>query len=48
LFTGIQPQVEAVRQRFTQSESNIVSIRKQPQRANTACWQSRTSWAGRR
>jgi hypothetical protein len=48
VFTGIQPQVEVARERFTQSESNIVSICKPPQRANTACWQSRTAWAGRR
>ncbi len=48
VFTGIQPQVEVARQRFTQTQSNVVSIRKPPQRVNTACWQSRTSWAGRR
>jgi recombination protein RecA len=48
VFTGIRPQVEIVRQRFAQTESNIVSIRKPPRGANTAYWQSRTSWAGRR
>jgi recombination protein RecA len=48
VFTGIQPQVEVARQRFTQTECNIVSIRKPPHSVNTACWQSRTSWAGRR
>jgi RecA/RadA recombinase len=48
VFAGIQPQAEVARQRFTQTESNIVPIRKPPQRANTACWQNRTSWAGRR
>jgi recombination protein RecA len=48
VFTGIQPQVELARQRFTQTESNIVSIRKPPRSVNTARWQSRTSWAGRR
>ncbi|MGD0443501.1 MAG: ATPase domain-containing protein [Edaphobacter sp.] len=46
VFTGIQPQVEVARQRFTQTENNIVSIRKPPRSVNTACWQSRTSWAG--
>ena len=48
VFTGIQPQVEVARQRFMETESNIVSIRKPPRSVNTACWQSRTSWAGRR
>jgi RecA/RadA recombinase len=48
IFTGFQLQVEVARQRFTQTESNIVSIRKPPRSVNTASWQSRTSWAGRR
>ena len=48
IFTGIQPHVEVLRQRFAQTEGNVVSIRKPPQRVNTACWQSRTAWAGRR
>jgi recombination protein RecA len=48
VFTGIQPQVEVARQRFAQTESNIVSIRKPPRNENDTCWQSRTSWAGRR
>ncbi len=48
VFTGIQPHAEIARQRFAQSAGNLVSIRKPPQRADTACWQSRMSWAGRR
>ncbi len=48
VFTGIEPQVEVARQRFTQTESNIVSIRKPPQSVNTAYWQSRTPWAVQR
>lgn len=48
VFTGIKPRVEMARQRFVQAGSNVVPLRKPPQRANTASWQSRTSWAGRR
>ncbi len=48
VFTGLQPQAEVARQRFTQNEGNVVSIRKPPQRANTASWQSRMTWAGQR
>jgi len=48
VFTGLQPHAEVARQRFTQNESNVVSIRKPPQRANTASWQSRMTWAGQR
>jgi len=48
VFTGFQPHAEVARQRFTQAENNVVSIRKPPQRVNTACWQSRMPWAGRR
>jgi len=48
VFTGLQPHAEVARQRFTQNESNVVSIRKPPQRVNAASWQSRMTWAGRR
>ena len=48
VFTGIRPRVEVARQRFTQTAGNITPLRKPPQTANTASWQSRTSWAGRR
>jgi hypothetical protein len=48
VFTGLQPHAEVVRQRFTQTESNVVSIRKPPHRVNTASWHSRMTWAGRR
>lgn len=48
VFTGIKPRVEIARQRFVQAASNVVPLRQPPQRANTASWQSRTSWAGRR
>jgi recombination protein RecA len=48
IFTGIQTHVVVERQRFTQTPNNIVSIRKPSRSANTASWQSRTSWAGAR
>lgn len=48
VFTGIQPEVVVVRQRFPQTESNVVSIRKPPRSATSAVWQSRSSWAGQR
>lgn len=48
VFTGIQPRVEVARQRFTQNESNVVSIRKPPSSVNMASWQSRAPWAGQR
>jgi RecA/RadA recombinase len=48
VFTGMQPRVEVVRQRFTQEESNVVALRNAPRNAHTACWENRTTWAVRR
>jgi hypothetical protein len=48
IFTGMQPRVEVVRQRFTQTESNVVPLRKPPQNVHATCWRSRTPWAVRR
>lgn len=48
VFTGIKPRVEVARQRFAPATGNVVPLRKQPQRANGASWQSRTPWTGRR
>lgn len=48
VFTGIHSQVEVVRQRFTQEQSNVVSLRKLPQSARVACWENPTTWAVRR
>ena len=48
IFTGIEPCVEVVRRRFTEAPSNVVPLRKPPQRTNAASWQSRTTWAGTR
>jgi recombination protein RecA len=46
VFTGFQPKVEVVRQRF--ATTNVIPLRKGPESVRTACWQSRTAWAGRR
>lgn len=48
VFTGIQPRVEIVRQRFAPETSNVVPMRKPPQRVSRATWTSRTSWADTR
>ena len=51
VFTGIEHRVEIVRRRFAQpqhSQTNVVSLRKPPQNANSANWRTRTTWAGPR
>jgi hypothetical protein len=48
VFTGLEHRVEVARRRFTPIESNVVPMRKPPQRANVTSWQSRTTWAGSR
>jgi hypothetical protein len=49
VFTGIKPHIEAARHRFTQTaESDVVRLRKPPQNVQSASWQSRMTWAGRR
>jgi hypothetical protein len=48
VFSGIQPRVEVMRQRYPQAVSNVVPMRRPPQREECATWQSRTVWAGTR
>jgi recombination protein RecA len=48
VFTGIEHEIEVVRRRFTQAPTNVIPLRKPPQRATAANWQNRTTWAGRR
>lgn len=48
VFTGLNARVEILRQRFTETATNVVSIRKPPQRVREACWSHRASWAGPR
>ena len=45
VFTGIGHCVEVVRQRFSQTLANVIPLRKPPQKANSAHWKSRTTWA---
>jgi hypothetical protein len=45
VFTGMAHSVEVVRRRFTGAADNVVPLRRPPQRANAASWQSRAAWA---
>jgi recombination protein RecA len=46
IFTGIEHHLEVTRQRFTQTPTYVVTLRRPPQRATVANWQSQTTWAG--
>jgi hypothetical protein len=48
VFTGVEYRVEVARQRFQTVSNNVIPLRKPPQRATDASWQSHTPWAGRR
>jgi hypothetical protein len=48
IFTGLEHRAELTRQRFPQSPANVFPLRKPPQSVQTAQWQGRTPWAGRR
>lgn len=48
VFTGLRAHAEVLRQRFTQAPTNVVPMRKPPQRACEARWDHRASWAGPR
>ena len=48
IFTGLEHRAELARQRFPQSPANVFPLRKPPQSVQTAQWQGRTAWAGRR
>jgi hypothetical protein len=48
IFTGVEHRGELARQRFPQSPANVFPLRKPPQSVQTAQWQGRTPWAGRR
>lgn len=47
VFNGMQPQVEVLRQRFTQEQSNVIPLRKPPQSERAVCWKNPTTWAVR-
>jgi len=46
VFTGVEYRVEVTRERFKPVSAKVVPLRKPPQRATDATWQSRTAWAG--
>lgn len=48
VFTGMEHSVEVERRRFTPHASNVVPLRKPPQRATGAHWRSQSTWAGAR
>jgi hypothetical protein len=48
VFTGVEHEIEVVRRRFAQTPTNVIPLRKPPQRATIATWQGRTIWAGPR
>jgi len=48
VFTGLTAHVEVLRQRFTQTPSNVVPMRKPPQSVREARWIHRASWVGPR
>ncbi|HUV96049.1 MAG TPA: hypothetical protein VMU57_19970 [Edaphobacter sp.] len=48
VFTGMEHRVEVERRRFTESATNVIPLRKPPQRATSASWQSQSIWAGAR
>jgi hypothetical protein len=48
VFTGVEYCVEVARERFKPVSTNVIPLRKPPQRATDASWQSRAAWAGAR
>lgn len=48
VFSGIQPRATVMRQRYPPVPCNVVPISKQPQRDDSATWESRTVWAASR
>jgi hypothetical protein len=48
IFSGFDHHLHVERRRFSDAYTNVVSMRKPPQRANSASWKSEASWAGGR
>jgi hypothetical protein len=48
VFTGLRAHVEVLRQRFTQTPTNVIAMRKPPQSEREARWSLRASWVGPR
>ena len=48
VFTGVEYRVEVARERFKPESTNVIPLRKPPQRARDTTWHSRATWAGAR
>lgn len=48
VFTGMEHRVELERKRFAGAPTNVIPLRKPPQRETGARWRSRAAWAGAR
>jgi len=48
VFTGVEYRVEIARERFRAASTNVIPLRKPPQKATGAIWSSRTAWTGPR
>jgi recombination protein RecA len=48
VFTGVEHRLEVERRRFSPSATNVVPLRKPPQRASAASWRTQPAWAGPR
>jgi len=48
VFTGMEYRVDVARERFNPVSTNVVSLRKPPQRTTEAAWRSRMAWTGPR
>jgi recombination protein RecA len=48
VFSGIQPRVAVMRQRYPSTSSNVVPMRKPPRHEDGATWKSRTVWVSGR
>jgi recombination protein RecA len=46
VLSGLLHHIEVSRQRFAESVSNVVPLRKPPQRATSTSWHAQTTWAG--
>ena len=48
VFTGIEHSLKVQRRRFAQTPTNVIPLRKPPQRVSAASWRSQSAWAGAR
>jgi recombination protein RecA len=48
VFTGIEHRLEVERRRFAPAPTNVIPMRKPPQRESSAQWRSQSTWTGAR